>query len=56
MPSHLVYAVRASDVKTTIVSGRILMRDGNVLTVDGASAKAEAASHAVRIQDALAGN
>ena len=32
--SHLVYVTRGDDVKTTIVNGRVLMRDRNVLTLD----------------------
>jgi len=32
--SHLVYSVKASDVDTTIVDGRILMRNRKVLTLD----------------------
>lgn len=54
--SHLVYAVKSDDVKTTIVSGRILMRDGKVLSVDGIAARDAALAHSARIKDALAGN
>jgi 5-methylthioadenosine/S-adenosylhomocysteine deaminase len=32
--SHLVYATRGSDVKTTIVNGNILMEDGVVKSID----------------------
>ena len=32
--SHLVYAAKGSDVDTTIVDGKILMREGKVLTLD----------------------
>jgi len=32
--SHLVYAARGSDVKTTIVNGNILMEDGVVKSID----------------------
>jgi 5-methylthioadenosine/S-adenosylhomocysteine deaminase len=32
--SHLVYVTRGDDVRTTIVNGRILMRDRKVLTMD----------------------
>ena len=32
--SHLVYSVKASDVDTTIVDGKILMRNKKVLTLD----------------------
>lgn len=53
--SHLVYAVTSEDVVTTVVDGRVLMRDGVVLTVDGARARAEAQRMADRIRAALAG-
>ncbi len=32
--SHLVYATRGSDVSTVLVNGRVVVRDGEVLTVD----------------------
>ena len=32
--STLVYAASARDVKTTIIDGRVVMQDGNMLTVD----------------------
>ena len=31
--SHLVYVTRGDDVRTTIVNGKVLMRDGKVLTL-----------------------
>ena len=34
--SHLVYVTRGDDVETTIVNGKVLMRDGNVLTLNEA--------------------
>ena len=34
--SHLVYATRGDDVETTIVNGKVLMRDRKVLTLDEA--------------------
>ena len=36
VPASLVYAARASDVRTTIVDGRVLMRDRRLLTLDKA--------------------
>ena len=39
--SHLVYAVRGSDVSTVIVNGRVVMADGRVLTFDVGQAMAE---------------
>jgi len=32
--SHLVYAVRGSDVSTSIINGAIVMQDGHLLTLD----------------------
>ena len=32
--SHLVYAARGSDVSTVLVNGRVVVRDGRVLTAD----------------------
>ncbi len=32
--SHLVYVTRGTDVRTTIVHGRVLMRQGKVLSLD----------------------
>ena len=40
--SHLVYATHGDDVKTTIVNGKILMREGKVLTLNEPAAFAEA--------------
>jgi 5-methylthioadenosine/S-adenosylhomocysteine deaminase len=48
--SHVVYASRGDDVVTTIVNGRVVMRDGKVLTLDEPQvlAAARKASDAVR--------
>ena len=35
-PASLVYAARASDVRTVIVAGRVIMRDRKLLTLDKA--------------------
>ncbi|RMG55815.1 MAG: amidohydrolase, partial [Acidobacteria bacterium] len=40
--SQLVYASRASDVKTVIVNGRVVMRDGHLLTLDTATIRTKA--------------
>jgi 5-methylthioadenosine/S-adenosylhomocysteine deaminase len=48
--SHLIYAVDASDMVTTIVSGKILMRDGSILTLDGDTISKAAAEKARKIQ------
>jgi 5-methylthioadenosine/S-adenosylhomocysteine deaminase len=45
----LVYATRASDVDTTIVDGRVLMRDRQLLTLDKAAITREAAVRSERL-------
>jgi 5-methylthioadenosine/S-adenosylhomocysteine deaminase len=40
--SHLVYVTRGDDVRTTIVNGRVLMRDRKVLTLNEAEVLREA--------------
>jgi 5-methylthioadenosine/S-adenosylhomocysteine deaminase len=48
--SHLVYAVRGSDVRHTVCAGEVLMRDREVLTLDAAAVRRrarEAAADAV---------
>jgi 5-methylthioadenosine/S-adenosylhomocysteine deaminase len=52
--SHLVYAVTPQDVVTTIVDGRVLMREGRVLSVDGDQARAAAIAKGVEIRNELA--
>ena len=52
--SHIVYVTRGDDVKTTIVNGRILMRDRNVLTLDAARVLADARAYAAKVRAAVA--
>jgi 5-methylthioadenosine/S-adenosylhomocysteine deaminase len=52
--SHLVYATRGDDVKTTIVNGRVLMRDRKVLTLNEAAVLQEARALAARVRAAVA--
>lgn len=52
--SHLVYVADEQDVVATVVDGRILMRDGEFLTLDTARIRREATALAARIQQALA--
>ncbi len=54
--SHLVYTTRGDDVRTTIVNGRVLMRDRKVLTLDAAAVLAEARTWAVKVRAAVKGN
>jgi 5-methylthioadenosine/S-adenosylhomocysteine deaminase len=50
--SHLVYAVRGSDVAATIVNGRVLMANRRLETLDQAEVMARASEAAA----ALTGN
>ena len=51
--SHLVYVTRGDDVRTTIVNGKILMRDRRVLTLDAAAVLAEARAMAATVRTAV---
>jgi cytosine/adenosine deaminase-related metal-dependent hydrolase len=51
LAAALVYSVRASDVHTTIVDGRVLMRDRQLLTIDRAALLAEFRARAGEITD-----
>jgi 5-methylthioadenosine/S-adenosylhomocysteine deaminase len=47
--SHLIYSAQAADVHTTIVAGRVLMRDRELLTVDLPETYAKVAESAERL-------
>jgi 5-methylthioadenosine/S-adenosylhomocysteine deaminase len=51
--SHLVYATRGDDVTTTIVNGKILMKDRQVRTLDKAAVIADANRLAAKVRDAV---
>jgi 5-methylthioadenosine/S-adenosylhomocysteine deaminase len=51
--SHLVYTTRGDDVVTTIVNGRVLMRDGKVLTLDQAQVLDAARRAATQVRAAV---
>jgi 5-methylthioadenosine/S-adenosylhomocysteine deaminase len=51
--SHLVYVTRGDDVRTTIVNGRVLMRDRRVDTMDERRVLREAREWAVKVKDAV---
>jgi 5-methylthioadenosine/S-adenosylhomocysteine deaminase len=51
--SHLVYVTRGDDVATTIVNGRILMRNRQVLTVDRRQVLADARAFADKVRAAV---
>ena len=52
--SHLVYVSDSQDVVTTVVDGEVLMRDGEVLTLDEGRIRREALAIQRRIIDGLA--
>jgi 5-methylthioadenosine/S-adenosylhomocysteine deaminase len=52
--SHLVYVTRGSDVETTIVHGKVLMRDRKMLTLDEAAIIKEAEAWAAKVRTAVA--
>ena len=53
--SHLVYVTRGSDVRTVLVNGRIVVRDGEMTTLDEAEVMEKARGFADRIREVVAG-
>ena len=51
--SHLVYVNDEQDVVAVVVDGKILMKDGEILSIDTERVRAEANELAARIQDAF---
>jgi 5-methylthioadenosine/S-adenosylhomocysteine deaminase len=51
--SHLVYVAHGQDVSSTVVEGKVLMRDGKVLTLDTERVRAEANALAAKIRAAV---
>jgi len=51
--SHLVYVTRGDDVRTTIVNGRVLMRDRRLRTLDRAAVLADANRLSRRVKEAV---
>src|SRR3954466_14487675 len=51
--SHLVYVTRGDDVQTTIVNGKILMKDRKMRTLTPAVVIADANALAVKVKDAV---
>jgi 5-methylthioadenosine/S-adenosylhomocysteine deaminase len=51
--SHLVYVTRGDDVRTTIVNGKVLMRDRKPLTLNPAQVLAEARTFASAVRAAV---
>jgi 5-methylthioadenosine/S-adenosylhomocysteine deaminase len=52
--SHLVYVTRGDDVESTIVHGKVLMRNRKMLTLDEPAILREAATWAERVRAAVA--
>jgi len=52
--SHLVYVLDSTDVRTTVVAGRILMRERKVLTIDGEKLRQDVTQVRNAIRAALA--
>lgn len=53
--SHLVYATKASDVRTVVIEGRVVMRDRFLLTLNEAEIKRKAGIFRQRIIESLRG-
>ena len=51
--SHLVYVTDEQDVASVVVDGKVLMREGEMLTIDTNRVRREATALAARIQAAL---
>jgi 5-methylthioadenosine/S-adenosylhomocysteine deaminase len=51
--SHLVYVTRGDDVRTTIVNGRVLMKDRQLRTLNRASVIAEANKLSAKVLEAV---
>src|SRR4029077_17671364 len=51
--SHLVYVTRGDDVQTTIVNGKVLMRDRKMLTLNEPAILQEARSWSDRVRAAV---
>jgi 5-methylthioadenosine/S-adenosylhomocysteine deaminase len=51
--SHIVYVTRGDDVQTTIVNGKVLMRDRKVLTLDRRQVLADARLFADKVRAAV---
>ena len=51
--SHLVYVTRGTDVRNTIVHGRVLMRQGRVISLNRSAVLQEAAAMADKVRAAV---
>ena len=51
--SQIVYALKASDIETVVVGGKILLKDGKLLTVDEHQAIARAREYRKKVEASL---
>src|ERR1035438_9252687 len=51
--SQIVYALKASDIETVVVAGKVVLKDGRVLTVDEPQAVAKAREYGKKIAASL---
>jgi len=54
VPGQIVYALKASDVDTVIIAGRVVMEGRRVLTLDPPSIFAKAREYAQKVRESLA--
>ena len=52
--SHLVYVTRGSDVRTVLVNGRIVVRDGEITTLDETAVMEKARGFADQVREVVA--
>ena len=52
--SQLVYVTRGSDVRTVLVNGRIVVRDGEITTVDEDEVMEKARGFADQVREVVA--
>jgi 5-methylthioadenosine/S-adenosylhomocysteine deaminase len=52
--SELVYALKASDVRTVVIAGKIVMKDRQMLTLDEKEILAKAQEYKTKIAASLA--
>ncbi len=55
VPAHLVYCAHAGDVRTMIVNGQVIMREGKILTLDEKEVCRQVEERAKRIDAELSG-
>jgi 5-methylthioadenosine/S-adenosylhomocysteine deaminase len=51
--SHLVYTTKASDVRTVIIDGRVVMQDRRLMTLDENAIKRDANTYRQKIINSL---